>query len=188
MGGVTAVDQGLSVVGELARLAKLRDQGDVSPDEYDEAKRQVLSASRRAVGHNGAAAPDGGYLLYRLVASWLRRAAAALAVVALLFGLVAGWSGMRYLDVNAQGQAIQDKSIAQGFGLRIPDPRPTIDRAVLEGKAAAYGGIAAVTGVIALSSLVGALFIRPPRPERGADTGSVLGRVPRNIHGDERVE
>ncbi|PZS27395.1 MAG: hypothetical protein DLM61_16785 [Pseudonocardiales bacterium] len=32
--------------------------------------------------------PAAGYLLYCLVASWLRRAAAALAVVALLFGLV----------------------------------------------------------------------------------------------------
>jgi hypothetical protein len=88
--------------------------------------------------------------------------AAAMAIVALLFGVVAGWSGLRYLDVNAQGEAIKDAAIAQGFGVRIPDPRPTIERGVLEAKATAYGALTAVTGVIALGALVGAFFVRPP--------------------------
>ncbi|MGH3550150.1 MAG: hypothetical protein ACRDQU_18960 [Pseudonocardiaceae bacterium] len=74
-----------------------------------------------------------------------------------------GWSGLRYLDVHGQAQAIKDTAIAKGFGIRIPDPRPAIDRAVLEAKATAYGGLAAVTGVTALGALVGALCIRPPR-------------------------
>jgi hypothetical protein len=65
--------------------------------------------------------------------------------------------------VNGQAQAIKDTAIAKGFGVRIPDPRPTIDRAVLEAKATAYGALAAGTGITALGTLVGALFVRPPR-------------------------
>ncbi len=59
-----------------------------------------------------------------------------------------------------------DTAIAKGFGIRILDPRPAIDRAVLEAKATAYGGLAAVTGVTALGALVGALCIRPPRSDQ----------------------
>lgn len=155
----------MSVVGELDQLTKLRAQGHISSAEYDEAKQQLLQAPRRDAyeDHGGESAPDGAYLLYRLITSWLRRVAAAMAVVALLFALVAGWSGLRYLDLNAQAEAIENAAIAQGFGVRIPDPRPTIERTVLEAKATAYAGLAAVTGVIALGTVVGALFVRPPR-------------------------
>ncbi len=154
----------MSVVNELDRLAELHERGRISPAEYDQAKQQLLGASRPPVSasHGGAPAPDGAYLLYRLISSWLRRVAAAMAVVALLFGVVAGWSGLRYLDVTAQGETIKDAAIAQGFGVRIPDPRPTIERGVLEAKATAYGALAAMTGVVALGALAGALFVRPP--------------------------
>ena len=154
----------MSVVDELDRLAEQRERGQLSPAEYDQAKQQLLGGSRRASGtaHRDGPGPDGAYLLYRLITSWLRRVAAAMAIVALLFGLIAGWSGMRYLDLNAQGEAIKDAAIAQGFGVRIPDPRPTIERGVVEAKATAYGALAAVTGVIALGALVGALLVRPP--------------------------
>ncbi|MCA1836677.1 MAG: hypothetical protein LC721_10265, partial [Actinobacteria bacterium] len=94
-------------------------------------------------------------------------------VVALLFGAVAGWSGLRYLEIHTQADAIHNAAIAQGFGVRIPDPRPTIERAVLQAKATAYGGLAAVTGVMALSTLVSALFVRPsysPQEAKGASS------------------
>lgn len=160
----------MSVVDELDRLAELRERGRISPAEYDQAKQQLLGAARPPVSatHGGGPAPDGSYLLYRLITSWLRRVAAAMAVVALLFGVVAGWSGLRYLDVNAQAVAIKDEAIAQGFGVRIPDPRPTIERGVLEAKATAYGALTAVTGVIALAALVGALSVRPPTSHTAA--------------------
>jgi hypothetical protein len=155
----------MSVVDELDRLTKLRAQGYISPAEYDEAKQQLLRSPPRDAykAYGGESAPDGAYLLYRLITAWLKRVAAAMAVVALLFALVAGWSGLRYLDLNAQAEAIENAAIAQGFGVRIPDPRPTIERAALEAKATAYAGLAAVTGVIALGTVVGALFVRPPR-------------------------
>lgn len=151
----------MSVVDDLSRLAKLRERRDVSAAEYDQAKQRVLGAPPSGATHGPA--PDGGYLLYSLVASWMRRLAVAMALVALLFGLVAGWSGVRYLDVHAKAAATKDTTIVRGFGIRVPDPRPSIDRAVLEAKATAYGGFAAVTGLIAVGSLVGALVVRPPR-------------------------
>lgn len=173
MSSAAAVDKKMSMVDELDRLAELREREHLSLAEYDEAKQQVFRASSRpmAPAPGSAPAPDGAYLLYRLVASWLKRVAAAMAVVALLFGLVAGWSGLRYLDLHGQAQAVKDTAIAKGFGIRIPDPRPTIDRAVLEAKATAYGGLAAGTGITALGSLVGALFVRPP-----AGCGRTRGR------------
>ena len=148
----------MRVVDELHRLVELYERGQISPVEYQEAKRQLLAAGQR---QDSGATPDGALLLYRLISSWLKRAAAAMVVVALLFGLVAGWSGLRYLAIHAQADATKNTAIAQGFGVRIPDPRPTIERAVLEAKATAYGGLAAVTGVMALSTLLGAVFLRP---------------------------
>ncbi len=161
----------MSVVDELDRLAELCERGRISSAEYDQIKQQLLAVSRPALGaaHRDGPGPDGAYLLYRLITSWLRRVAAAMAIVALLFGLIAGWSGLRYLDMNAQGEAINDAAIAQGFGVRIPDPRPTIERGVVEAKATAYGALTAVTGVIALGALVGALLVRPPASQAEAE-------------------
>ena len=148
----------MSVVDDLSRLAGLRERGDVSAAEYEQAKQRVLGAPQPAAG-----ALDGGYLLYRLVASWMRRLAMAMALVALLFRVVAGWSGVRYLEVHAKAAATKDTTIVRGFGIRVPDPRPSIDRAVLQAQATAYGGFAAVTGLIAVGALAGALVVRPPR-------------------------
>lgn len=80
----------MSVVDELHRLAELYQRGHISPAEYGEAKKQLLAAGQR---QDSDATPDGALLLYRLMSSWLKRAAAAMVVVALLFGVVAGWSG-----------------------------------------------------------------------------------------------
>lgn len=158
------------MVDELHRLAELYEQGHISPAEYHQAKKQLLGVGQR---QDSGATSDGAFLLYRLVSSWLKRAAAAMVVVALLFGLVAGWSGLRYLDIHTQADAIKNTAIAQGFGLKIPDPRPTIERAMLEAKATAYGGLAAVTGVMALSTLLGGLFLRPPSsPPESKDAAS----------------
>ncbi|MDQ3761886.1 MAG: hypothetical protein M3460_09340 [Actinomycetota bacterium] len=44
--------------------------------------------------HGDASGSDGAYLLYRLITSWLKRLAAAMAIVALLFGMVAGWAAL----------------------------------------------------------------------------------------------
>jgi hypothetical protein len=166
------LDQEMNVVDELDRLAELRERAHLSPAEYNEAKQRLLEAARPAVGATHT--PDGAYLLYRLISSWLRRAAAAMAVIALLFAVVAGWSASHYLDVNAQAKAVKDRSIVQGFGVKVPDPRPTIERTTLEAEATAYGGLAAITGVIALSTLAGALIVRPPTPREQGHADRVM--------------
>ena len=65
--------------------------------------------------------------------------------------------------MHAKAAATKDTTIVRGFGIRVPDPRPSIDRAVLQAQATAYGGFAAVTGLIAVGALAGALVVRPPR-------------------------
>ena len=90
-----------------------------------------------------------------------------MAVVGVLFGLVAAWSAVHYFDLSGQAAALRDASLARGFGVRIPDPRPSIERSILEAKATAYAVLAAVTGLITCGALIGALLVRPPRPRRG---------------------
>lgn len=161
------------MIDELHQLVELREQGHLSPTEYEQAKQQLLAASQQSsdTATRGTPAPDGALLLYHLIASWLKRTAAAMAVVALLFATVAGWSGFRYHDIKEQMHTIKNTPIAQGFGVKIPEPRPTIERAVLETKATAYGGLAAISGIVALSSLAGALLVRPPAKPAEADQG-----------------
>jgi hypothetical protein len=107
-------------------------------------------------------------LLYRLISSWLRRAAAAMAVIALLFGVVAGWSGLRYLDVKAQAKAIKEASIVQGFGIRVPIP-PDNRRHDPGSQGSRLRRTHRLTEVIALSTLAGALIARPPARPAGAE-------------------
>ena len=154
----------MSMADELERLAELHQQGHISPEEYREAKQRVLQTGPLPTE---AAQPDGSYLLYQLVATWLTRAAAGMAVVGVLFGLVAAWSAVHYFDLSGQAAALRDASLARGFGVRIPDPRPSIERSILEAKATAYAVLAAVTGLITCGALIGALLVRPPRPRRG---------------------
>ncbi|HEY3896253.1 MAG TPA: hypothetical protein VGL88_12885 [Pseudonocardiaceae bacterium] len=153
----------MSVVDDLNRLAELREHGHLTAAEFDEVKQRLIERSP-APEAVLPSEPDGSLLLYRLVSSWLKRAAAAMAVVAVLFGAVAGWSTLHYVNLHGQALATQDETIARPLGVRIPDPRPTIERAALEAQATAYGGLAITTGLIALGALAGALLIRPPRP------------------------
>lgn len=125
MGGTDAVHKNMSVVHELDRLAGLRERGHLSHAEHDEVKQQVLRASRRPMGsvHDRAPTPDGAYLLYRLVATWLKRVAAAMAVVALLFGLV------RAALPRRARSSPGDQGHGDSQGIRDQDPRsPASDR------------------------------------------------------------
>jgi hypothetical protein len=108
--------QDMSVVDDLSRLAGLRERGDVSAAEYKQAKQRVLGAPQPAAG-----ALDGGYLLYRLVASWMRRLAMAMALVALLFGVVES-SGHRLRGVR--GRDGPDRRRCLGRRARGPSAAP----------------------------------------------------------------
>lgn len=138
---------------ELVRLSELHERGDLSGEQFEQAKGQLL----------GTYAPDGALLLYNLVATGLRRAVWVLAVVALLFGCVAIWSASRYASLEARADSIEEAALVEGFRVSIPDPRPTIERAQIRVRAAVFGGLAAVTGLIALGALSTALLIQPPK-------------------------
>lgn len=102
-------------------------------------------------------------LLYQAVTAGQRRAATLLAVVAVLFGVVALWSVSRYTALKEQVDAVEDAALVDRFGLRIPDPRPAIERAELRVRATAFGGLAVVVGLVAAGAAVGALLVRPPK-------------------------
>lgn len=148
----------MSLGDELVRLAELRDRGDLSQEEFARAKERLL-----AVPELAAPGTDGALLLYRVVTTWQRRAVWVLAVVAVLFGLVALWSFDRYLMLNEQANAVEDQALVERFGIRIPDPRPAIERAELRARASTFGGLAVVTGLVAVGAVLGTLLVRPPR-------------------------
>ena len=151
----------MTLTDDLVVLTELRDRGDLSPQEFERAKQRLLGPPPLPAPPVSQG-PDGALLLYRVVTTWQRRAAWVLAVVALSFGAVCAWSTLRTLDLRAQADAVEDVTLAQGFGIRIPDPRPTIERAELRVRSTAHGGLAAVTGLVAATALSGALLIRPP--------------------------
>jgi hypothetical protein len=107
-------------------------------------------------------APDGALLLYRLVTSWQRRVAWVLAIVTLLFAAACLWSALRAVELNGQAAAVEDVALVDRFGIRIPDPRPAIERAELRVRATAYSGLAIGTGLAASVTLLGVLLVRPP--------------------------
>ena len=150
----------MQLTNEIARLSALHERGDLSGEQFERAKERVLAEPAPSQ------APDGAFLLYHLMATALRRAALVLTAIALLFGCVAIWSGSRYADIRAQADSIQDEALVERFGLSIPDPRPTIERAQLEVRATAFGGLAAITGLFAVGALATALLIRPPTVPR----------------------
>ncbi|MGH3112683.1 MAG: SHOCT domain-containing protein [Gaiellaceae bacterium] len=111
---------------ELVRLVELRDRGDLSPEEFGRAKARLLVEPAPATS-----SPDGAMVLYHTVTAGQRRAAALLAMVAVLFGAVALWSVSRYAALREQVDAVEDAALVDRFGVRIPDPRPAIEQAEL---------------------------------------------------------
>lgn len=146
---------------ELVRLAELRDRGDLTPEEFASAKARLLAAPVPT-----APSPDGSMLLYHAATTGQRRAAWLLAVIAVLFGIVAFWSAVRYADLQEQIDAVRDTALIERFGARIPDPRPAIVRAELRVRATAFGGLAVVAGLFAVAAVAGALLVRPPGESR----------------------
>jgi hypothetical protein len=156
----------MTLPDELVRLAELRDRGDLSPEEFASAKARLLSSSAPA-----ASSRDDAMLLYYAVTTGQRRVAWLLMVVAVLFGVVAIWSAGRYVRLQEQVDAVKDSALVERFGVRIPDPRPAIERVELRMRATAFGGLAVVAGLVAAGVAIGALLVRPPRGSRAPPDG-----------------
>lgn len=152
----------MTLSDEIARLAELRDRGHLSPEEFASAKARLLTSPKPATSGS-----DGAMLLYHVATTGQRRAAWLLAFIAVLFGVVALWSLSRYAELQQQINTVQDSALVERFGVRIPDPRPAIERAELRVRATAFGGLAVVTGLVTVGAVIGALLIRPPK-EPGA--------------------
>jgi uncharacterized protein YciI len=107
------------VVDELHQLAELHERGHISIAEYHEAKKQLLAAGPR---RDRDSTPDGALLLYQLISAWLKRAAAAMVVVALMLGVVASWSGCATWTSTPRLRRSQTQQLPRGSALGSPIP------------------------------------------------------------------
>lgn len=105
-------------------------------------------------------------LTYRSVTATRRRVAAAALAVAILFGLLCAVSTVQWATHRSRISAVPDEALIDVVGVRIPDPRPALERGQLRLQSLVWGLAAAVTGAVALLFLVVYGLARvPPVPE-----------------------
>ena len=118
-------------------------------------------------------------LTYRSVTATRRRVATAALAVAILFGLLCAISTVQWATTRSSIDAVADESLIEVVGVRIPDPRPALERTQLRLQALVWGLAASVTGAVTLLFLaVYGLARVPPPPElpiRKAGTPSASG-------------
>jgi len=157
---------------ELARLADLRRDGPLTSAEFALAKERLLG---------GGQTVDYAFLAYQAVTATRRRSARVAAAVAVLFAVMSLWGLARQADLRRQAAAVEDAALVEALGVRIPDPRPDIERLELRVRATAYGVVALVAALPAAAAALLWLLLRPPTPPSGpaptAPPGSA-GRSP----------
>jgi hypothetical protein len=89
-----------------------------------------------------------------------RQAAVALGVV-LVFGIVTLVAGMRWAALRTEITELPDDPLIEAFGVRIPDPRPAIERTELRIRAFAWGMVAMTSLVLSLLAFGIYLLVRP---------------------------
>ena len=101
---------------------------------------------------------------YRLVTEQRRRLAAVALFVALCFLALAAAAGYGWADARAQASEVQDAALAEAFGVRIPDPRPALERLELRTRALVFGVVALTSGATGLLALGVWAIVRPSPP------------------------
>lgn len=120
-------------------------------------------------------------LNYRAATDLRRRMSLVALAVVVVFGLLALWGAMNWLSATAAADAVEDEAIVDVMGVRIPDPRPALERGELRVRAF---GWSLIGGFSALMSLLAAgiyWLVRPPPlpPElRKLGTGAASPQPP----------
>lgn len=99
---------------------------------------------------------------YRLLHHQRRHAAGLALAITLVFGLGAVLAGFQWLNLRGDIDAIQDRQLAEGFGIEIPDPRPALQRTDLRVRAFAWGVAALWSCAVSLLALAMWSLLRPP--------------------------
>lgn len=111
-----------------------------------------------------AALIDLTVLTYRAATEQRRRLASFLTAVTLLFGLLGLAAGYQWLQIQERVAAVEDRPLVEALGLRVPDPRPAMERTALRVRGAVYGVAAIAAAVMALLALGLRLLVAPSRP------------------------
>lgn len=105
---------------------------------------------------------------YRTVTEQRRRVAAFFTAVAVLFAVLGLAAGYQWLQTRQQAADVEDRPLIEALGVRIPDPRPSMERAALRVRGAVYGTAAVGALVVALLALGLRLLVAPSKPPPAA--------------------
>jgi len=141
----------MSVADDLNQLAALRRAGALSEEEFATAKRRLLEEP----GYASTAASDSG-------SGAGRRAVTVFGVLTLLLLMLALWGAARAVSLRDEAAAIQDAALVEALGVRVPDPRPAIERMELRMRATGYQAIAAIGLVAGIVSATVTYALSPP--------------------------
>ena len=116
---------------------------------------------------------------HRTVTGFRRRIAAVGVVVAVTFGAISGWALLQWGSTRTQIAAVPDDPLIEGLGIRIPDPRPAVQRGELRVRSLLWAVVALGSGVVALLGLGLFLLVRPaPLPPGLRDRPVTAPRAP----------
>ena len=112
---------------------------------------------------------------YRATTDLRRRVALITLAVAVVFGLIALWAAWHWLTASAAADAVADAAIVDVMGVRIPDPRPALERGELRVRAFGWSLVGGASALVSLFALGIYWLVRPTRlpPELRALEASV---------------
>lgn len=103
-------------------------------------------------------------LTYRAVTEQRRRQAVVALVVGGVFAVVTVFAGLQWQSVRSQVGEVADADLVEALGIRIPDPRPAIQRGELRLKAFVWGVVTVGALVLTVLALAVHQMVRPSTP------------------------
>ena len=125
----------------------------------------------------GQALLEYAQLTYEAMTAYRRRVAAVALVMATIVGLLCVFSATQWLSTRSRVADVPDEALIEAMGVRIPDPRPAMERVQLRVIAALWAFVTGTTAFVALLFLGVYAFVRPPRVPRHL-RAAVGGRDP----------
>lgn len=116
--------------------------------------------------------------IHRAITEQRRRQAAVALAVTLLFGALAVWAGLQWSSTRQAVAEVPDDPLIEVLGVRIPDPRPAVQRTELRVRALLWGAGAAGATTIALLAAAAYLLVRPSPLPKGLAEYDDAGQPP----------
>lgn len=114
----------------------------------------------------GKALLEYAQLTFEAVTSYRRRVARVALVMAAIVGLMCIISATQWVSTNNRADEIADETLVDTMGVRIPDPRPALERGLLRVLATLWAFVTTATGFLTVMFLAAYALARPPREPR----------------------